>query len=73
MFRWLHYIGVAFLFLAAILLLVTTISSPVIGDIAVGSTENSRSSDLHSLTLVQILKVMLYVQRLTMLVVRDIS
>jgi hypothetical protein len=35
MFRWLHYVGVAFLFIAALLLLVTTISSPVIGDIAI--------------------------------------
>jgi hypothetical protein len=35
MFRWLHYIGVAFLFISALLLLITTISSPVIGDIAI--------------------------------------
>ncbi len=35
MFRWLHYIGVAFILISAILLLVTTISSPVIGDIAI--------------------------------------
>ena len=58
MFRWLHYIGVAFLFLAAILLLVTTISSPVIGDIGVSSTKTPNISR-HSLTSSQILKVML--------------
>lgn len=35
MFRWLHFIGVAFILIAAILLLVTTISSPIIGDIGI--------------------------------------
>lgn len=35
MFRWLHSIGVALIFISAALLLVTTISSPVIGDIAI--------------------------------------
>lgn len=35
MFRWLHSIGVALIFIASILLLITTISSPVIGDIAI--------------------------------------
>jgi len=35
MFRWLHWIGVALIFISAILLLITTISSPVIGDIGI--------------------------------------
>jgi hypothetical protein len=35
MFRWLHYIGVALIFISAILLLITTISAPVIGDIGI--------------------------------------
>jgi len=35
MFRGFHWIGVAFIFIAAILLLITSISSPVIGDIAI--------------------------------------
>jgi hypothetical protein len=35
MFRWLHLIGVAFLFIAAILLLITSISAPVVHDIAI--------------------------------------
>jgi len=35
MFRWLHSIGVALIFIASILLLITSISSPVIGDIAI--------------------------------------
>ncbi|KAF2493213.1 pali-domain-containing protein [Lophium mytilinum] len=35
MFRWLHWIGVACILISAILLLITTISSPVIGDIGI--------------------------------------
>jgi len=35
MFRWLHTIGVALIFISAILLLITTISAPVVGDIAI--------------------------------------
>jgi hypothetical protein len=35
MFRWLHWIGVAFIFISSILLLITTISAPVIGDIGI--------------------------------------
>jgi len=35
MFRWLHIIGVILMFISAILLLITTISSPVIGDIGI--------------------------------------
>jgi len=35
MARTLHWIGVAFIFVSAILLLITTISAPVIGDIAI--------------------------------------
>jgi len=35
MFRGFHWIGVSFIFIAAILLLITSISSPVIGDIAI--------------------------------------
>jgi SUR7/PalI family len=35
MFRWLHYIGVALIFIAAALLLVTTVSAPVVGDLAI--------------------------------------
>jgi hypothetical protein len=35
MFRWLHLIGVTFLFIAAILLLITTISAPVVNDIGI--------------------------------------
>jgi hypothetical protein len=35
MFRWFHWIGVIFIFLAAILLLISTISAPVIGDIGI--------------------------------------
>jgi hypothetical protein len=35
MFRGFHWIGVAFIFIAAILLLITSISSPVIGEIGI--------------------------------------
>lgn len=35
MFRWLHWIGVLLIFISAILLLITTISAPVIGDIGI--------------------------------------
>jgi hypothetical protein len=35
MFRWLHYIGVALIFISAILLVITTISAPIVGDIAI--------------------------------------
>jgi len=35
MFRWLHLIGVAFLFGSAVLLLITTISAPVVNDIGI--------------------------------------
>lgn len=46
MARILHYIGVAFIFLAAICLLITTISAPVIGDIAILKVTLSNSSDI---------------------------
>jgi len=46
MFRWLHYIGVAFLLIAAILLLITTISAPVIGDIGILKVTLTNSSDI---------------------------
>lgn len=42
----LHWIGVAFLFIAFILLLVTSISSPVIPDIAILKVLLSNSSDI---------------------------
>jgi hypothetical protein len=35
MFRWLHIVGASFILISAILLLVTTISAPVIGDIGI--------------------------------------
>ena len=41
-----HWIGVIFLFIAAILLLVTTISAPVIGDIAILKVMLANSSDI---------------------------
>ncbi|KAF6231403.1 hypothetical protein HO173_010363 [Letharia columbiana] len=42
----LHWLGVTFLLLAAILLLITTISAPVIGDIAILKVTLANSSDL---------------------------
>jgi len=50
MFRWLHSIGVLLIFISAILLLITSISSPVVGDIAIlkvmlkNQTDNRHSS-----------------------------
>jgi len=44
MFRWLHTIGVAFIFIASILLLITTISAPVIGDISILRVNLANSS-----------------------------
>ncbi|MCJ1227929.1 hypothetical protein MMC12_004588 [Toensbergia leucococca] len=41
-----HWVGVAFLFIASILLLITTISAPVIGDIAILKVTLTNSSDL---------------------------
>jgi len=35
MFRWLHTIGVTLIFLSSLLLLITTISAPVVGDIGI--------------------------------------
>jgi hypothetical protein len=46
MFRWLHWIGVIFIFLAALCLLITTISSPVIGDIGILKVMLTNSSDI---------------------------
>ncbi|CAF9935098.1 hypothetical protein IMSHALPRED_010106 [Imshaugia aleurites] len=42
----LHWIGVIFLLIAAILLLITTISAPVIGDIAILKVTLANSSDI---------------------------
>lgn len=41
-----HWIGVIFIFIAAVLLLITTISAPVIGDIAILKVTLSNSSDI---------------------------
>jgi hypothetical protein len=46
MFRWLHSIGVALIFISSILLLITTISSPVIGDIGILKVTLTNSSAL---------------------------
>lgn len=46
MFRGLHWVGVACILIAAILLLITTISSPVIGDIAILKVMLTNSSDI---------------------------
>jgi len=46
MFRWLHYVGVAFIFISAILLLITTISAPVIADIAILKVTLTNSSNI---------------------------
>jgi len=46
MARAVHWVGVSFLFISAILLLVTTISSPVIGDIAILKVMLTNSSDI---------------------------
>jgi len=46
MFRWLHLIGVALIFISAILLLITTISAPVIGDIAILKVTLTNSSSI---------------------------
>jgi hypothetical protein len=37
-----HWVGVAFLLIAAVLLLITTISAPVIGDIAILKGKSSQ-------------------------------
>jgi len=46
MFRWLHSIGVALIFISSILLLITTISAPVVGDIAILKVTLTNSSAL---------------------------
>jgi len=46
MFRWLHWIGVIFLFISAILLLIPSISSPVIGDIAILKVVLTNKTDI---------------------------
>jgi len=46
MFRWLHTIGVIFMFAASILLLITTISAPVIHDIAILKVTLTNSSTI---------------------------
>jgi SUR7/PalI family len=46
MFRWLHSIGAVFILLAAILLLITTISAPVIGDIAIMKVMLTNQTDI---------------------------
>jgi hypothetical protein len=46
MFRGFHWIGVAFVFIAAILLLITSISSPVIGDIGILKVTLTNQSDI---------------------------
>lgn len=48
MFRWLHFIGVAFLFISAILLLITSISAPVIGDIAILKVMLTNHTDIRN-------------------------
>jgi len=49
MFRGFHYIGVAFIFIASLLLLITSISSPVIGDIGILKvTLTNRTDARHS-------------------------
>lgn len=42
----LHHVGTLFLLLAAVLLLITTISAPVIGDIAILKVTLANSSDI---------------------------
>ncbi|KAK3167692.1 hypothetical protein OEA41_010819 [Lepraria neglecta] len=44
----LHWVGVTFLFIAAILLLVTTISAPVIGDIAILKVMLTNKTDIRN-------------------------
>jgi len=46
MFRWLHTIGALFILISAILLLVTTISAPVIGDIAIMKVMLTNQTDI---------------------------
>lgn len=46
MFRWLHTIGALCLLISAILLLVTTISAPVIGDIAIMKVMLTNQTDI---------------------------
>jgi len=46
MFRWLHYIGVALIFISSILLLITTISAPVVADIGILKVTLANSSAL---------------------------
>jgi len=48
MFRWIHWIGVAFIFISAILLLITSISSPVIGDIAILKVVLTNHTDIRN-------------------------
>ena len=46
MFRWLHFIGVACIIISALLLLITTISAPVIGDIAILKVTLTNKTDI---------------------------
>jgi len=48
MFRGFHWIGVAFIFIAAILLLITSISAPVIADIGILKVTLSNKTDLRN-------------------------
>jgi len=46
MFRWLHWIGVLFIFAASILLLISTISAPVIGNISLLKVTLTNSTNI---------------------------
>lgn len=46
MFRWLHIVGASLILISAILLLVTTISAPVIGDIAILKVMLTNQTDI---------------------------
>lgn len=47
MFRWLHTIGVILMFAASVLLLITTISAPVINDIGILKVSLDNSSTVN--------------------------
>jgi len=46
MFRWLHTIGVTLIFISSLLLLITTISAPVVGDIGILKVTLTNKTDL---------------------------
>jgi len=48
MFRGFHWIGVSFIFIASILLLITSISSPVIGDIGILKVTLTNKTDFRN-------------------------